>query len=208
MLILKKILIVFVLLCTCLINAHCQIGISVRPYGRLGVTLLFPTLEELEYGGNADDWSLDKKSGVVGVGAQFVFKKSNMGIGIDIGNSTLFSTNIDVVIGGVTMPRYHKDAESNSYFILFTEYSIGEYFLLQTGLGPHIISYEWEFYVNGYLENSNYDKETNFALMVAAGVDIPVHRNFSFFLLGKIDAIFRYGITLPLTFNCGASLNL
>lgn len=187
-----------------------QKGITITPYARLGLNMLPPSMDDLDYVG---DWSgADIKINPIssGAGLQVKLDKNGLGLGIDAGATTLFFHKV-VHDQGVGVSTYTED-EYSVYLKFFAQKGLGDLFFVQGGVGVHINPWFYEYYYDSanYTDtwNSSSGTYVSYALHLAVGTEIPLSPKVNLFLLGKLEGIFAYGIMLPVSGNVGLSYAL
>jgi len=189
---------------------YAQKGITVIPYARLGLNMLPPSMDDLDYIG---DWSgADIKINPLssGAGVQVKVDKNGLGLGIDAGISTMFFHKV-IHDQGVGVSTYTQD-EYSIYLKVFAQKGLGDMFFVQGGAGVHFNPWFYEYYYDSVNYTDSWDESsgsyTSFALHVALGTEVPLTPKVKLFLLGKLEGIFAYGIMLPISGNIGLSYSL
>ncbi|MDF1570647.1 MAG: hypothetical protein P1P82_03415 [Bacteroidales bacterium] len=206
----KNPLITIVVLLLLSAGSSAQEVMTMRPYVRAGLNLTPPSLEDLSYSGDMPGAEIIRNPLSVGAGVQFSLQRSGLEFGMDVGATTMFVNTVRYD-QGVGVSNY-VDEEYSVYLLAFLQKPLGENFFIQGGLGPHICPWNYEYYYESVNYTDSYEDYSgvgvSLGLMLGLGTEVPLSQKASFFLLGKLDGIFRYGIMLPLTVNAGLSIDL
>ncbi len=187
-----------------------QAGLTVRPYAKAGLNLLPPSLDDLSFSGGMIGADVKKNPLVAGLGCQFKLEKGDLGLGLDVGGGTLFVNKV-MYDQGVGTSNY-LDEEYDISLVFFAEKKLSGFAFVQGGIGPYFTPWYYEYYYESVNYTDVYDSYGGVAVtlgvMAAVGAEVPLSPNADFFILGKLEGIFQYGIMLPLTVNAGFSLKL
>ncbi len=187
-----------------------QEEMNIRPYVRAGVNLLPPSLEDLEFSGDMPGAEIIRNPVSAGAGVQISMLMNDLRVGLDVGAATMFVNTVRYD-QGVGVSNY-VDEEYSVYLLGFMQRPLGEMFFFQAGGGLHICPWYYEYYYESANYTDTYDEYYgvgySLAFMAGLGTEIPLSPKANLFLLGKLDAIVRYGIMLPLTVNAGLSIDL
>lgn len=186
-------------------------GLTFRPFAKIGFTAATPTLEELGYmviggpGLSDDTRQLDRMA--YGFGLEALYGKGGLKFGIEAGFTRLFKNEVTLdnsdVHAGISN---YVDKESAIQVLLVAHSRLAGIFFIEGGIGAHLTfwTYDYEYLgVYGNESSSDGGMGTNFGLMAAGGVELPLTENLSIPLFARMDVLFRYGIMVPLTFNAG-----
>lgn len=197
--------------------AICQLNaqVATRPYLRFGNTFLPPTMEELDYPADAEEWMEVTKDGSnIGFGAQFLFPIKNTHIGFDIGYTNIFDNRAvnDQLDGGRGYIEKFRDKEYTLYFLVMVEKKFDNGLFLQAGTGPHLVRWDFENEFKNFRypelneRYSNGDVYMAGAAEVALGYEFMLNDRVGLFVMGRVDAIFEYDVMVPVCLQLGVKL--
>lgn len=194
---------------------HLNAQVTTRPYLRVGNTFLTPTMEELNYPADAEEWMEVTREGTnIGFGAQFLFPIKKTHIGFDIGYTNIFDNKAvhDQLDGGRGYIEKFRDKEYSLYFLVMVEKKFDNGLFLQAGTGPHLVRWDFEneFKNFRYPElnelYSNGDVYVAGAAEVALGYEFMLNDRVGLFVMGRVDVIFEYDVMIPVSLQLGVKL--
>lgn len=206
----KRILNAIIVLLLLSAGLYAQEEFNLKPYVRVGVNLLPPSLEDLDFSGGMPGAEIIRNPLSAGAGVQISTMMNELRVGFDVGATTMFINTVRYD-QGVGISNY-VDEEYSVYLLGFVQKPLGELFFVQGGGGIHICPWYYEYHYESANYTDTYDEYYgvgySLGLMVGLGTEIPLSPNINLFMLGKLDGIIRYGIMLPLTVNAGLSIDL
>jgi hypothetical protein len=186
-----------------------QNGLSIRPYGKIGILLTPPNTADLDYSLDGNPGGLDDSQEVdiitFALGVQFIKERENsFALGGEIGIQNLFSSVVRLT---PTFPGGYNndyDKEWELYLGPLVEFSSDDKPLFfQAGAGLHIVFWEYisdflgqyssEYYSNGGVGAS-------FGLQGTVGTKLALSEKLSVPFAFRTDIMFRYGILLQASF--------
>jgi len=186
------------------LTASAQSALSFHPYMRAGLTLLPPSLEDLDYVGLSGE-ETQKDLLLFGLGLQLKTDLGGTLAGLDIGAGSLFVNRI-IYDQGVGI-SYHTDSEMDVYITAFAERKLNDIFFYQVGMGPHFLPWYYTYYYESNSYSDVYDEygglAVKFGINGALGTDMKLTETIGLYCTARVDMIFQYGIILPVSITAG-----